>query len=517
MKYPKMIVIGLDGATWEVIDRLIWEEKLPTLKKLKKNGIFGNLESTIPHITFPAWKSYSSGKNPGKLGVFWFLYPNFEKKCFISNNSTDFKSYDVWDILGKGGYTSGILDMPGTYPPKRINNFMISWGAPKQKNYTYPPELAEKLESKFSYRIDPEFFFDLDKEKGIKATKKIIEQRFEVAQWLIKENHPDFFHVTIFHIDSVQHVFWKDMINKRAPFENVIQDFWELIDRNINELLEKSTDENTILMLMSDHGFTETKAVFNISTWMKEEGYLVFNQSKITKFLSFIGLSRERIFNIVKKLKLVEIVKKTIPKDTSMRILDRFFPPPDDIVSMYSLENAVDWNKSDVIPLPEGPIYINPKYRGKKYEKLRDELVNKIEDIANPITGERLVKKAYKKEEIYEGKYLDIAPDLILLPTLGYEIATPVDTDKTWVFDLKHRAGTHKLQGIFVAKGPGIKEGIEIDNVRIYDIAPTILHIFGLPIPNDIDGRVLTEIFEEDSEFAKFITKKKRLKKRLAN
>jgi len=505
MQNLKLLVIGLDGATWNVLIPLIKKGKLHTLEELMNNGVYGDLESTIPHITFPAWKSYSTGKNPGKLGVYWFLYPNFKEKSFLSNNSKDFKSYDYWDILGTEGIQCGILDMPGTYPPKEINGFMVSWGAPKQENYTYPPKLAEEIESKFDYRIDPEFFFDLNKEKGIKATKKIIKQRFEVARWLIEDKESDFFHMTIFHIDSVQHVFWRDMIDEKDVYANVIEDFWRLIDQEIGNFLEKATDENTTIILMSDHGFTKVKAIVNMSIWLRDNRYLILTSPKISKILSVVGINRDLVFRVVDKLNLVGIIRKLIPKDIAIRILDRFFPPSDDVVSLYSLERAINWSRSQVIPLPEGPIYINSKIKSdkKKYEKLRNELINKIESIKNPKTGERLAKKVYKKEELYRGKYLSKAPDLVILPNEGYEIATPAESNKMWIFNPKNRTGTHKIKGIFLASGPKIKKDCKIENIKIYDIAPTILHIFGFPLPSDIDGKVLTEIFEDDSEFAK--------------
>ena len=504
MKYPILIVIGLDGATWEVIDKLIQEGKLPTLKKLKENGVSGALVSSIPPITFPAWKCYSSGKNPGKLGVFWFLYPDFNSKRFIPNDSTSFKSYDFWDLLSVKGYRCGILDMPGTYPPKKINGFMISWGAPKQKNYTYPADLAEELENKLNYKIDPEFFFDLDKDKAILATKKLIENRFETAIYLAKKYKPDFFHITIFHIDSVQHVFWRDMLDEDSRYRSVIEDFWVLIDNGINKLLEECTDENTRIILMSDHGFTGLKAIFNLTGWLEKKGYITLKKSILQSFLSKV-VNRDLIFELVKKLRLVKIIRKTMPKDLSMKILDKLFPPPDDVVPIYSLESAIDWEKSKIIPLPEGPIYVNPKIKlnKNKYKKLVNKLISEMKHIKNPKTGEQLFKQIFIRDEVYTGRYVNKAPDIILLPNDGYEISTPIRTNNLWVFELTHRTGTHKTHGIFIAYGPDIRKGYKIKDIKIYDIAPTILHIFGLPIPNDMDGRVLMEIFEPGSELAK--------------
>jgi len=164
----------------------------------------------------------------------------------------------------------------------------------------------------------------------------------------------------------------------------------------------------------------------------------------------------------------------------------------------------IDWENSKVIPFSEGPLYINPLIVKKsEYHKLRTELMDKLRKVRDPKTNEPIFK-VFTKEEIYSGEYADNAPDIVLLPKEGYEIICGL-AKPLWVFELKQSGweGTHSLNGIFLAYGKCIKKGVKIESVKIYDVAPTILHIFGLPIPDDMDGRVLMEIFEENSEISK--------------
>jgi predicted AlkP superfamily phosphohydrolase/phosphomutase len=181
----KVLVIGLDGGTWNIIKPLVRDGKLPTIARLMKNGCYGDLESSIPFVTFPAWKCYSTGKNPGKLGVYWFISPNMEKEKFEVHSSISFKSRELWNYFGENDIVSVVLDMPTTYPPKKIKGAMVSNGAPMRSNYTYPRELREILESNFNYKIDPDYYFDIDKDLTISDNKRIIQQRFDVAKYLV--------------------------------------------------------------------------------------------------------------------------------------------------------------------------------------------------------------------------------------------------------------------------------------------------------------------------------------------
>ncbi|MEM3526551.1 MAG: hypothetical protein QXV37_03970, partial [Candidatus Jordarchaeaceae archaeon] len=176
--------------------------------------------------------------------------------------------------------------------------------------------------------------------------------------------------------------------------------------------------------------------------------------------------------------------------------------PPE--VSSPRLITQVDWSTTKAITVGECGVFLNHELNPKEYETLRTQLINEIKMIKDPKTGQNLVTDVKRKEELYSGEHLKFAPDLIVIPNEGYRITDSL-LRNNWDYSRTPWSAYHKLQGIFIAYGPDIKEGYTIDNAKIYDLAPTILHMFQVPIPKDMDGRVLTEIFREDSTFQREI------------
>lgn len=492
----KVLVIGLDGATWNIIEPLVKEGKLPSIGKLMKNGCFGNLQSCIPHVTFPAWKCYSTGKNPGKLGVYWFFGIDVAKEKVIWHNSTSFKSKELWDILGENDMTCGVLDMPTTYPPKAIKGFMVSHDPPRPSGFVYPQWLEKELKDRFNYKTAPDYYFQLDKDAAIPSTKEVIQQRFAVALYLLKKFDPPFFHLTIYDIDPVQHFYNLE----------IVEDFWVLIDNGIKSLLDEFCDENTYVILMSDHGHTDKKCTFQMGRWLEERGLMAYKKRRLIlqSLLQRLGLNRNNVFSMIGKTRIIPRIRFYIP--IGIRVgFGALFPVSQHMPDQNPLEGSIDYSRSKVIPHSADLIYINRTlfHSYKEYEEFRENLIREIKEIEEPRTGTKLAQAVYKREEIYSGRYVDRAPDVVILPNEGYTLANAAGTRETWTYPDRGWYRTHRLQGIFLALGPDIREGVEIEGAKIYDLAPTILHIFGIPIPKDIDGRVLKEIFKEDSALAR--------------
>jgi len=490
---PKVIVIGLDGGEPSLIFKWAKEGKLPNIAKLIENGVSGKLRSTIPPITAPAWTSFMTGRNPGKHGIFFFINRKFGKSENELVNSSLIKG-EFWNEIGRFRKI-GLLNVPLTYPPKKVNGFVVSgYTTPtEQVEFTHPKEIKELLLKKFNYRInDSEYLRTYGTFKEyLEDLHKVLDVQEQALKYLIKNREWDFFMYVFQGVDHVQHIFWKFM-DKNHPLyyksepelELAIENYLKRVDKIIGDLLGYFKDVN--VFIISDHGFRGCFKIFYFNEWMKSEGFLNIGKKNV---LLRLGLIKNIILERLNRIKLPRMVIRLTPQKIKNMIPDEY--------SCINLEKTKAYCVGSF-----GQIFINVKSK-IEYEQIRKLLIDKLESVKDPITGERVVERVYKKEEIYFGHYLDNAPDLTVWLRNGY-IGGGFSKKGEIVGITPFRGtGQHDLEGIFIASGLEIKKNEVINNVEIIDIAPTILHIFGIPIPKDMDGRVLKEIFEEDSKLAK--------------
>jgi len=475
----KVIVIGLDGASFELLDPWLSAGKLPHLQHLIKHGAKGILRSCLPPTTSPNWKCYATGKNPGKLGIFWWENIDFpNRRIYIPTARVHAR--EIWDYISEGGRKAGVINVPLTYPPKKINGFVIAGGpdAP-EKNFTYPRELEARLRREFGYMVHPTVRSDWwQSEKAIEEGLALIEKRFSVAKVLAQEYELDFLHLTIFYINSLHHDLWDDDRVLRA---------WQVIDRNIGAFLQEFKESN--FLIMSDHGSNEIHQVFYINTWLEMQGYLKTSGSLwLPRLLYRLGLHEKNLFRVAQKLHLNRIVTKIVPKKIRNNI-----PSAIGTVELEHKADKVIWGKSKALASGQGPLYL-----ALGEAELREDLMQKLENLTNPHTEEKIARHVYRREEVYQGEFLSEAPDIIIDQYPHTHIRGSIG--KKNIFEEPQRwRGENTTEGIFIAGGPDFKEGIELSNVSILDLAPTILHQMGIPVPSDMDGRVLSEILKEGS------------------
>jgi len=513
----KVILFGIDGGSLKLIEQ--WKDELPTFKRIMKGGVFGELLSTVPALTCPAWPCMFTGKNPGKLGMYDFLSLelNDEREPRVFS-SLDYHSSSLWKILNEYGKKVGLLNVPMTFPPHKIDSFVVcGLGTPQTAgvNYTCPAELGETLnELVGGYEIIPSIILTLygQEEKCLKKSKGILKKRVKAAEYLM-DNFPWDLFVCVFSVlDVVQHYFWRYMDTSHpkhianSKYKDVIKDFYKRIDEAIETLISEISEDTNIL-IASDHGFGPYYGGFSVNKWLEENGYLKFKHSAHRKSLN-AGLREVRDFLLPRlSPKLVRLVAKVIPQGLANRLTTRG-ESKDKMLQIY---RNIEWaeTKAYALGMTTGGIFINLKGRepggvvepGKEYEKFRDEIIDKLSKVADPKTGEPLSFHTFKREEVHWGQYANLAPDISI--ELGSKYyPTTLSGESLWI---EYAAsGSHVPQGMFMAYGPDIKkEGMRLADLKIYDISPTILHIFGLPIPDDMDGRVLIEIFKAGTEPAK--------------
>jgi len=479
----KLVVIGIDGASFELIDPWIEEGKLPNIAKIKKEGVWADMKSVLPPVTSPNWKCFSTGKNPGKIGIFWWENIDWKNRRVYYPINRKFNNKEIWDYISETGQKVGIIGMPTTYPPKKVNGFLVAGGPDAEdKNFTYPPELEVEL-LKQGWRNNPKNVIDVDREKACRELHKIIDMHFKIAKILGQKYNVDFLMIAVFHINILQHFLWDAPETKKG---------WEIIDRHIGEFMNQDCN----LIIMSDHGSNRIETVFNINTWLKEEGYLSIKANmRIIDLLYKLGINKQNLTKIASKLKMLELMRKIVPKR-----LYKTIPEESGEIKREAKAGRINWEKSKAIASGQGPIYLNPE--NSNNEVIREEIKRKLEALVDPLTGKKVIEKVYYKEEIYHGEYLSEAPDLIIDQAKGVHIPGGIGQKDIFGRPKKWRAENKKI-GLFMAYGPDIKPIGKINNVSILDLAPTILHLMSVPIPHDMDGRVLMEIFREDSEPSK--------------
>lgn len=512
----RMMVIGIDGGTLDVIHPLIEQGRLPHLAQLMKGGAWGKLGSTIPPLSPPAWASFLTGRNPGKHGVFHFLTQprnGFETEIC---NSGSIHGPKLWDFLGRRGKRVGFMDVPLTYPPVEVNGFMIS-GIPvpsEEAIFTFPPSLhtailAELGDFPLEDRITQRFFSGEGYLAALRELYFFTRTRKEIVPFLQSRFDCDFLMVVFRGTDHIQHRAWQFFDadwNRSHPqeakkFGQVIPQYYEEIDRSIGALVGALGEEWTVLV-MSDHGAGPLKKQFLINLWLIQKGYL---RLKPGLRLRAKKLKRERyvLGGLFQKAGL-PFLARLVP--ASWRAKELMIP------RLRSDEpwNLVDWSRTKAYSnwfSTESMIRINLKGRepegiiqpGEEYERLRDELISQISQVRDPDTGEQIVERVHRREEVYSGPFLSDAPDLQIV-TRGWAYPFYGDLVGPSLFrtpeDLS--PSVHLYHGLFILKGSSVRQDLEVEGADILDLTPTILYLMGVPIPRDLDGALVEQALKED-------------------
>jgi len=477
----KVFVLGLDGATFRMIDPLLEKNKLPTIAALMKKGVYGNLESTIPPVTGPAWTSFLTGKSPAKHGIFDFTCfdPNSYERHLL--NSTHIKAETLAEIASRNGKKVGFVNMPMTYPPFPVNGFMISGIlAPNEKcRFTYPEELyPELLLNVGDYRIDYSISGYPTLEEMSKDLNRVTELRKKTILYLMDKYEWDLFCAVFVGIDRIQHWVWrftdskyKFKTDEEARFRNIIYSYYEYTDRVIGDILERLSEDD-FFIINSDHGFCSSYNRFHLNNWLEKEGFLSFSKEPVSEK----GTQIEHFFE-----------KWACHKNT---LVNRIDWSSTKAFSGHETEHGIFINLEG--KFPQGTV--KPSEMNALTEQIREKLL-KTKD---PETGLNVLDNVYRKEEIYNGPCLAYAPDLILITrNQEYEISDEGHHAKGFLS--KHIMGIHHRSGILIMSGNSkVLNTGRVDGISILDLAPTILYLCGLSIPGDIDGKIISNAFRPE-------------------
>ena len=504
----KLLVIGLDGATFDVITPLAAQGRLPHLARLVAEGVSGPLRSTLPPVTAAAWSTFMTGLNPARHGIFQWrtydptTYTGLDERIVTASRLV---GRTFWDLMGEAGLRVGVITVPVTYPPWPVNGVLLS-GYPcpdAQRNYTYPPDLAGSLPDGYNFSAD--HYLHATPDQILNDGLEMLERRTSLALRLIDEQDLDVCVLVLGEIDRAQHDFWR-YADPRFPeyasaperFRQAIQRHYEVADLQVGRLLARAGGDVPVVV-MSDHGGgPHPKRFFHTNAWLREQGWLALKhvQPSLTSQALRRGLAAVR-----RLLPFEERLRRMLPASLVHR------------ARQVSLNiGDVDWSQTRAYRFnmyhPAEGIEINLRGRqpqgivapGAEYERLVADIVAALRQAVDPETGEPLSAEVHPKEEVYAGPYLDIAPDIVLVLGQGHKAGVEsagASTEAVALGDLpRDVSGVHTMDGIFIAHGPGIRRGEVLTSGEIVDLAPTLLHLAGQPVQAAMDGRVLTEILE---------------------
>jgi predicted AlkP superfamily phosphohydrolase/phosphomutase len=481
---PRTVVVGLDGATKRLIQPWIDAGELPTLERIFDQGVSGELESVLPPVTSPNWKAYATGKNPGKIGVFWWQNIDVDAQRSYLPAERYHDNDEYWELLADE-LRVGVINVPTTYPPKQVGEFLIA-GPPDGVNtgYAYPDTLESRLDDEFDYRVRKQQHLKSGDEEAFEEVLDLIDLRFRVAKQLADESDLEFLQVTTFYLNLLHHHLWN---------ADYVKQGWQIVDDHLAEFLANGDN----LVLMSDHGHNEIETVWYINNWLAREGYLQYD-SDVTEGFHKLGINSDRLKRIVSKANT-----RLSGVDLEARVSDL---TPDWLLQRLPNESGelggskhdiIDWDNTDAIASAQGPVYLTADPGSDRYEELRTELIERFGELTGP-DGRPLARNVLPKEDVYTGQYTEEAPDIVIdkaphvniRENLGGEDVF-AEVDDSW-------NGVNRREGLFAAVGPAFSEG-SVPQLSILDLAPTLLHMHGQSVPNDMDGEVRQDVFAADS------------------
>lgn len=487
------IILGLDGATWDVLDPLIEKGVTPNIESLVSEGYSGTLESTFPPITAPAWLSMATGQNPGKTGVFYFLNrTDPDSFDFESMGGEDFQGRSFWDVLDAAGVSIGVFNFPMLYPAYDVNGFMVSgFGAPKDGTLTSPVSLQSKLEEvtngyelKVPY-ADPKYN---DRPAALqRKLLRVVEKREAAIEYLLWEKRPDVFFGVISATDWAQHYFWRyhdsdHVLYEPSEYEDALTDLFSRVDKTVGKVADFARDEGATLLVVSDHGFGPVNGTFYSNEWLEQAGLQIpASASPIGRLRTeYFPYLRQALEPIVSSVPLLSNLASTVGRSVRGSPLDGI-----DRRRSVAFASEQGFTTGLVYMLSEDPA----------------DRTAVVDELRTLYEARDLNIDVYAPEDLYSGPNVDLAPDILFeIEELEYAVDPRASTRNDFVASeppSPSRSGGHRRNGIYLVTGPEVEAG-EGAKKSLLDIAPTILALQSLPLPIEMDGAPMEAPFTKD-------------------
>jgi len=529
---PRLVIIGIDAATWDLMDPWLEAGELPNIASIISEGCRSPLRSIVPPSTACAWPAIMTGANPGKSGMFFFVTFHSDYVPRLVSNANR-RAPALWDILSQRGLSVGVYNVPMTYPPDRVNGYMVSgeMGAVGYDASMFQPaELFEELSNVVPrYEIAPVHrrpggTFDLE------ALKRQVEARRTAAAYLLQHYPTDVFMTVINYVDHLQHRFFTQ--RQCGDIEDILLWGYRAADEFVGEVLSHCGEETNV-MILSDHGAGPVDAFFDLNALLARMGYLSYhNEPASHRLVAGLSFGLRRGVALARHFAASHLTTKA--KDLAKAVLrwgrGAVGPKPSpsrpasfqqEMLQRFGhLSQSIDWSRTRAYSAgPYLSIRLNLKGREQQgqvephdYKRVRDQLIAELNEITNPFSGKKDLN-ARATDELYEGEHMQWTPDILGVPQGGALTLRNIPGSTRRVFSRGQEIwpgypgsagvpGTHRMTGIFACKIPGRRPRIIADEPTLLDIAPTALALLSLPPLREMDGRVLLDLPEPSAASA---------------
>ena len=418
----KVFVLGLDGATWDLLKPLAAEGRLPNLSRLMGQGASGTLRSIFPPLSPVAWTGIMTGKNSGKHGIFEFLEYSHNPLQGRVNSSRAIQTELVWEVAGRHGKSTVAGGVPMSYPARNspgffLGDFLSPADAP---DFASDPAIFAELEAAIGpYRPWSTAVHDGGNEAGALAElTDFLDQHLRAVRFLMKRCPWDLFMFDLRATDRIQHELWhawepthreaqgRDLSGIRAGYVK----FWEKLDEGVGEI-EAGLPPDTTLLLISDHGFGPIEWYVNFNVWLLGRGDIALQDSiyvKQKKWFYDRGVTPQWFYNADRSSTAwpSSVLGDSGASRSAASSGWRSRPS--------SRSGTFDWSKTEKAYSQGnfGQIFVNQKGRQPQgcvepqdVRPLLDDLKAALLAIKHPETGEPLVDKVLEREDLYHGPH----------------------------------------------------------------------------------------------------------------
>jgi predicted AlkP superfamily phosphohydrolase/phosphomutase len=497
----KTVIIGLDGATFDVILPLVEAGRLPVISRLMREGSSAPLRSTILPNSFPGWSSCTTGTSEGMHGVFSPFIKNPSSYGVRAMSGRDILTRPVWDILSARGGRSAVLNVPTTYPPEPLNGVMVTGMLTPGmgSELTYPADFKrELLRALPDYVIEPRRH--PDKHARASEFRRATEMHESAARLLLDREDWDFFMMVFSVLDRAQHDYWSDMVPEHPrhdpatprEFREFIHETYAQLDGAIGRLLER-LPPGTRLFIVSDHGFCSELFEVRINELLAREGLLAFKSPALRN-------SRAKLRTFKDK-----VARRLAPSADDGNVLDK------KVRYGSAFLEEIDWSRTRAYFAQDKGVWVNLTGReseGIVAESRYDDVVKEaraaIESLVSPIDGDPVFEQVLRRDEAFRGLGSDRLPDLVMIPRLDEFVYNERPSYGDVIVPADSTTGTHSRDGIFIAWGSGINCNTRFtEQPDLRDIAPTALQSLECPLTLDMDGRALSEVFSDGAHVSR--------------